>query len=88
MKAFVEIRKDVDALIMMGVPKHKVYGAMQARGVSNDDINQIAGGKYVRRFPGNEALENAVGTPNFRARIQALRDAKDSYPQVQSIISE
>jgi hypothetical protein len=88
MRAFVEIRRDVDALVMMGVPKHKVYGAMQARGVSKDDINQIAGGKYVRRFPGNETLENAVGTPNFGARIQALRDAKDSYPQVQSIISE
>jgi hypothetical protein len=88
MKAFVEVRKDVDALVRMGIPKHKVYGAMEARGVSKDDINQIANGKYVRRFPGDSALENAVGLPNFGSRIQALRDARDSYPSVQSLTSE
>jgi hypothetical protein len=88
MKAFVEVRKDVDALVRMGIPKHKVYGAMEARGVSKDDINQIANGKYVRRFPGDSALENAVGSPNFGSRIQALRDARDSYPSVQSLTSE
>jgi hypothetical protein len=83
MQAFKEVRLDVEALEKLGVTKSQAIQAMKARGVPEDDIRQIIAGKYVRRFPGKSRLENAVGLPDFKGRLQALIQARDSYPEVQ-----
>jgi len=88
LKAFVEIKKDVDALIRMGVPAQKIYAAMEFKGLSKMDIEQIVKGKYVRKSPSDESLAKAYTVPNYAARVRTIREARDSYPEVQSIISE
>lgn len=80
-----EIRKDVDALVGLGVPNEKVMQTLAASGVSKQDMEQIAAGKYVRRAPSNDALLNAVGLPEYKARIEAMRGAVESYPEVQTL---
>jgi hypothetical protein len=80
-----EIRKDVDALVGLGIPNEKVMQTLAASGVSKQDMEQIAAGKYVRRAPSNDALLNAVGLPEYKARIEAMRGAVESYPEVQSL---
>jgi hypothetical protein len=80
-----EIRKDVDALVGLGIPNEKVMQTLAASGVSKQDMEQIAAGKYVRRAPSNDALLNAVGLPEYKARIEAVRGAVESYPEVQSL---
>jgi hypothetical protein len=80
-----EIRKDVDALVGLGIPNEKVMQTLAASGVSKEDMEQIAAGKYVRRAPSNDALLNAVGLPEYKARIEAMRGAVESYPEVQSL---
>jgi hypothetical protein len=83
-EAFEKLRQDMDAMERF-VPRNKLVLAMKAAGVTDDDINQIEGGKYVRRFPGNAALDNAISRPNYPARIKALIEARDSYPEVQDL---
>ena len=88
LKAFVEIKKDVDALVRMGVPAQKIYAAMEFKGLSRMDMEQVIKGRYVRKSPSNESLARAYAVPNYTARVRAIREARDSYPEVQSIISE
>ena len=85
-KAFQEVYKDIEALEGLGVPRQKIFMAMKAAKVAEQDIQQIEGGVYVRRDPSNTAIENAVGLPEFPARLKALQDAVKSYPEKQSLV--
>jgi len=87
MKAFESIRKDIDALESAGIPRNQALAAMNGR-ISDDDIRQIDAGKYVRREPGNVSLRNLSTRPNFDTRLEALREARDSYPEVQDFTLE
>jgi hypothetical protein len=86
-KAFQEIYKDIEALEGLGVPREKIFQAMKAAKVPDQDIQQIAGGVYARRDPSNVAIENAIGLPEFPARLKALQDAVKSYPETQSLLT-
>jgi hypothetical protein len=85
-KAFQEVYKDIEALEGLGVPREKIFQAMKAAKVPDQDIQQIGEGIYVRRDPSNVAIENAVGLPEFPARLKALQDAVKSYPETQSLV--
>jgi hypothetical protein len=86
-KAFQEVYKDIEALEGLGVPREKIFQAMKAAKVPDQDIQQIADGVYARRDPSNVAIENAIGLPEFPARLKALQDAVKSYPETQSLLT-
>jgi hypothetical protein len=84
-EAFKEVYKDIEALEGLGVPREKIFLAMKAAKIAEQDIQQIAEGVYVRRDPSKAAIENAVGLPEFPNRLKVMQDAVRAYPEKQSL---
>lgn len=84
-EAFERIRRDVEALILLGGSEAAAWRALKAGGVTDQTIRQLRAGVYRRYIPSRAAIQAASGRPQGKERIEAIASAINSVPPVEAL---